>query len=101
LGARPAPHAPLPTPAPAASARAAHRIGPEDLLEIDVCNRADLSRKVPLRPDGRISLPLLNDVEAAGLTPMELRDVLLKRLAEYVAAPEGAVVVDRGDNVPL
>src|SRR4029079_4263394 len=44
-------------------------------------------------PDGRISLPLLNDVEAAGLTPMELRDVLLKRLAEYVAAPEVSVIV--------
>jgi polysaccharide export outer membrane protein len=93
LASRPAPDAPLPTPAPAASARDAYRIGPEDLLEIDVWNRAELSRKVPVRPDGRISLPLLNDVEAAGLTPMELRDVLLKRLAEYVAAPEVSVIV--------
>jgi polysaccharide export outer membrane protein len=80
-----------PEASPAASA--GYRIGPEDLLEIDVWNRAELSRKVPVRPDGRISLPLLNDVEAAGLTPMELRAVLLERLAEYVTAPEVAVIV--------
>jgi polysaccharide export outer membrane protein len=81
-----------PAPAPA-SGPESYRIGPEDLLEIDVWNRAELSRKVPVRPDGRISLPLLNDVEAAGLTPMELREALLKRLADYVTAPEVSVIV--------
>ena len=84
---------PAPAAAPAPDVSGRYRIGPEDLLEIDVWNRAELSRKVPVRPDGRISLPLLNDVEAAGLTPMELREVLLKRLAEYVAAPEVSVIV--------
>jgi polysaccharide export outer membrane protein len=78
---------------PSASLPPGYRIGPEDLLEIDVWNRAELSRKVPVRPDGRISLPLLNDVLAAGLTPMELRDELLKRLTEFEAAPEVSVIV--------
>lgn len=81
----------VPPPEPAAPS--GYRIGPEDLLEVDVWNRAELSRKVPVRPDGRISLPLLNDVPAAGLTPMELRDVLLKRLADFVTAPEVSVIV--------
>src|SRR5258706_11204069 len=78
---------------PAASAPAGYRIGPEDVLEIDVWSRPELARKVPVRPDGRISLPLVNDVQTSGLTPMELRDILLARLAEYVTAPEVSVIV--------
>lgn len=86
--ARPAPNVP-----PDASGPAGYRIGPEDVLEIDVWSKPELSRKVPVRPDGRISLPLLNDVQASGLTPMELRDILLGRFAEYVTAPEVSVIV--------
>ena len=52
-----------------------------------------MSRTVPVRPDGKITLPLLNDVEAAGLTPMEFRDVLVKTLTEYMPAPEVSVIV--------
>ncbi len=52
-----------------------------------------LSRSVPVRPDGKISLPLLNDVQAAGLTALELRDVLTRKLAEYMPAPEVSVIV--------
>jgi len=48
---------------------------------------------VPVRPDGKISLPLLNDVQAAGLTALELREVLTKKLAEYMPAPEVSVIV--------
>jgi polysaccharide export outer membrane protein len=48
---------------------------------------------VPVRPDGRISLPLLNDVPASGLTPMQLRDALAASLAEYIAAPNVSVIV--------
>jgi polysaccharide export outer membrane protein len=86
----------IPVPAEARDAAPlppGYRIGPEDVLEIDVWNRAELSRKVPVRPDGRISLPLVNDIQASGLTPMELRDFLLARLAEYVTAPEVSVIV--------
>jgi len=70
-----------------------YRIGPEDVLDISVWNNTAISRTVPVRPDGKISLPLLNDVQAAGLTPMQLRDVLNKKLAEYLPTPEVSVIV--------
>ena len=70
-----------------------YRIGPEDVLDIAVWNNAAISRTVPVRPDGKISLPLLNDVQAAGLTPMQLRDILNKKLAEYIPTPEVSVIV--------
>jgi polysaccharide biosynthesis/export protein len=68
-------------------------IGPEDVLDIAVWNNPEISRTVPVRPDGRISLPLLNDVQASGLTPMQLRDALAASLAEYIAAPNVSVIV--------
>jgi polysaccharide biosynthesis/export protein len=70
-----------------------YRIGPEDVLQVSVFNNEALGRTVPVRPDGMITLPLINDVKAAGLTPMELRDVLLTKLTEFVASPEIAVIV--------
>lgn len=68
-----------------------YRIGPEDVLNISVWQNAELSRIVPVRPDGRISLPLLNDVEAAGLTPTQLQQGLVNGLKEY--APNAVVSV--------
>src|SRR5436309_14304745 len=76
-----------------ASEQGDHRIGPEDVLDIAVWNNTAISRTVPVRPDGKISLPLLNDVQAAGLTPMQLRDVLIKKLAEYTPTPEVWVII--------
>lgn len=70
-----------------------YRIGPEDVLSIAVWKNEALGGEMPVRPDGMISLPLLNDVKAAGLTPMELRDVLVRRLSEYMPAPEVSVIV--------
>ena len=70
-----------------------YRIGPEDLLQISVWKNEAMSRTVPVRPDGKISLPLLNDVQAAGLTPLELRDALTKKLDEYIPQPEVSVIV--------
>jgi polysaccharide export outer membrane protein len=70
-----------------------YRIGPEDLLQISVWKNDVMSRTVPVRPDGKISLPLLNDVEAAGHTPMELRDLLVEKLAEYMPSPEVSVII--------
>ena len=70
-----------------------YRIGPEDMLDIAVWNNTTISRTVPVRPDGKISLPLVNDVQAAGLTPMELRDQIASRLAEYMPSPEVSVIV--------
>lgn len=70
-----------------------YKIGPEDILDVSVWKNEQVSRTVPVRPDGMISLPLLNDVKAAGLTPMQLRAVLRQKLAEYMAAPEVSVIV--------
>lgn len=81
------------TPADAADGPNDYRIGPEDVLHINVWQNAELSRMVPVRPDGKISLPLVNDIQAGGLTPMQLRDVLKERLAEYVPAAEISVIV--------
>ena len=84
----------LPTPAPAPEPDAyEYRIGPEDVLQITVWQNAELSRVLPVRPDGKISLPLVNDVQAAGLTPMQLRDALKQKLAEYAPAAEVSVIV--------
>jgi polysaccharide biosynthesis/export protein len=68
-------------------------IGPEDVLHVAVWKEADLTATLPVRPDGKISLPLLNDVQAAGLTPMQLADSLTEKLKKYVAAPRVTVVV--------
>jgi len=70
-----------------------YRIGPEDVLQVSIWKNEAMSRTVPVRPDGKITLPLLNDVEAAGLTPMEFRDLLIKKLTEYMPAPEVSVIV--------
>jgi polysaccharide export outer membrane protein len=80
-------------PAAGAPGAPGYRIGPEDMLQVSVWNNEALSRTAPVRPDGKISLPLLNDVQAAGLTPMELRQDVMARLAEYMPHPEVAVSV--------
>jgi polysaccharide export outer membrane protein len=68
-------------------------IGPEDILHIAVWREPDLTATLPVRSDGMISMPLLNDVVAAGLTPMQLAAMLNQRLKKYVAAPRVTVVV--------
>jgi polysaccharide export outer membrane protein len=70
-----------------------YQIGPEDVIDIAVWNNTAISRTVPVRPDGKISLPLLNDVQAAGLTPMGLRDSIARKLEEYMPTPEVSVIV--------
>jgi polysaccharide export outer membrane protein len=74
-------------------------IGPEDVLDITVWkNCPDLCRTVPVRPDGKMSLPLVNDVQAAGLTPMALRQHLTQQLSEYLPSPEVSVIVREVHN---
>jgi polysaccharide biosynthesis/export protein len=68
-------------------------IGAEDLLQISVWKNESLSRQLPVRPDGKISMPLLHDVQAAGLTPMQLRDKIAAALAEFMPNPEVSVTV--------
>ena len=87
-----------PAAAPSVEAPDEYRIGPEDVLGIFVWQSAELTRTVPVRPDGRISLPLVNDVVAAGLTPTQLRQVLLERYREFDKAIELSVMVQEVNN---
>jgi polysaccharide export outer membrane protein len=68
-------------------------IGPGDVLDINAWKKPDLSRQVPVRPDGRISLPLLGDVNAAGRTANQLRDELNAGFGRFVNSPEVTVTV--------
>ena len=74
-------------------AGATYIIGADDTLHIDVWKESDLTVTLPVRSDGMISLPLLNDVQAAGLTPMQLAASLTNKLKKYLADPRVTVVV--------
>lgn len=71
----------------------AFRIGREDVLDVAVWRDPDLSRTVPVRPDGMISLPLLGDVQAAGRTPDALAEELRQGLGPYIQDPRVSVIV--------
>src|SRR6266478_1324552 len=77
----------------AAENDAEFKIGPQDVLRIDVWKEPDISRAVPVRPDGKISLPLLNDVQAAGLTAMQLAGSLRESFSKYLTNPQVTVTV--------
>jgi len=68
-------------------------IGPEDVLDITVWKNADLSKQVTVRPDGRISLPLIGDVTAGGKTPAQLSGDISAKLKEYKENPSVSIVV--------
>jgi polysaccharide export outer membrane protein len=74
-------------------AAAGYLIGPEDVLLISVWQNAELTRSVPVRPDGRISLPLLKDVPAVGRTPAELATDIEERLKSYMTTAVVSVIV--------
>lgn len=79
--------------APASVAGADYIIGPDDTLHISVWKEPDLTETLPVRPDGKISMPLLNDVPAAGMTPTQLAASITEKLKKYVADPRVTVVV--------
>lgn len=70
-----------------------YAIGPGDVLHISVWKDASLDRTVTVRPDGMISFPLLNDIDAAGLTPQALQQAVSDKLKQFMAEPEVSVVV--------
>lgn len=70
-----------------------YKIGAQDVLKIDVWREDQLTRTVPVRPDGKISLPLLNDVQAVGLTPMELGGIIRDELKKYITNPQVTVSI--------
>jgi polysaccharide export outer membrane protein len=68
-------------------------IGPTDVLEISVWKEPEVSRTVSVRPDGRVSLPLLSDVQAAGLTPAQLAAHITESLKRFITGPQVTVIV--------
>lgn len=70
-------------------------IGSQDVLDISVWKEPELTRSIPVRPDGKISLPLLNDVHAAGLTPTQLADEITTELRKFVTDPRVTVIVSQ------
>ena len=71
----------------------AYAIGIGDVIEISVWKSPELSVSVPVRPDGRVSVPLLGDIQAAGMTPLALKEQLTQGFRKYVTAPEVSVVI--------
>ena len=92
------PPAAPPPPEPVAGARVPYVIGIPDLLEVVVWKNPELSKQLVVRRDGMISVPLLGDVQAEGLTPMELTEVLSLALSSYISAPDVTVMVVRADS---
>jgi polysaccharide biosynthesis/export protein len=68
-------------------------IGNDDLLAINVWNEPDLKQSIPVRSDGKISLPLIGDVQAAGLTPLQLEQSIATKLRSYITQPDVTVIV--------
>jgi polysaccharide biosynthesis/export protein len=80
-------------PAPVSQASASYVIGPADTLFVSVWKEPDLTNTLPVRADGMISMPLLNDVQASGLTPMQLGASITDKLKKFVSDPHVTVVV--------
>ena len=76
-------------------------IGEEDMIQISVWGNAELSVQVPVRPDGMISMPLVGDIKAAGMTPLELKRNLERELARFVKAPVVSVIVTAINSVKI
>ena len=87
-----------PPPEPEAGEREEYVVGIPDVLSIVVWRNEELSVTLPVRRDGKISVPLVDDVQAEGLTPHELKEVLTEALAEYVTAPDVTVIVQQTNS---
>ncbi len=83
----------LPPPDPTPMNRETYVIGVTDRLNISVWKNPELTVSVPVRSDGKISFPLVDDIQAEGLQVMELKEILARELAEYITAPDVTVVV--------
>ncbi|WP_299614865.1 XrtA/PEP-CTERM system exopolysaccharide export protein, partial [Pelagibius sp.] len=90
----------VPAAAPLAQAQQTYLIGPGDVLQVDVRRHEDLSTNVVVRPDGRISMPLVEDLLALGKTPEQVADDITERLSEFVIDPLVTVTVVSGEGDP-
>jgi polysaccharide biosynthesis/export protein len=79
--------------APSSRSSSDYLIGADDMLDVNVWKEQELTRTLQVRPDGKISMPLLNDVQAAGLTPTQLAQSITDRLKKYLTAPQVTVMV--------
>lgn len=97
---RVAARSPAPTQGPLGSAPhdSTYVIGDNDLLAISVWNEKDISRSVPVRSDGKISLPLVGEVEATGRTPLQLEQEITTQLRNYITAPQVSVIVEKSNS---
>lgn len=80
-------------PVPPSDASASYIVGPGDTLQVFVWRNPELSTTVPVRPDGKISTPLVEDMVAVGKTPSQLAREIEKVLAEYVRSPQVNIIV--------
>ncbi len=87
------PRSPMPTSGEQDGDRNAYRIGTEDELQISVWREPELSMPVQVRPDGMITLPLLNDIHVVGLTTQELQTLLIEKLKPFLTEPQVTVIV--------
>jgi polysaccharide export outer membrane protein len=78
---------------PEAQAVSVYRIGVDDIVEVSVWHNPDLNAKVPVRPDGMISIPLVGDVMAGGKTPEEVSAEIAEKLKTYIRDPQVAVIL--------
>ena len=92
--AQPAPADSLPKSAPGVRPDS-YVIGAEDVITIYVWKEPDMSKTVPVRPDGMISLPLVGEIKAAGYTPVQLQDVIAEAMKKLISDPQVTVIVER------
>jgi polysaccharide export outer membrane protein len=88
-------------PTGAVSHEAEYRMGPEDVIEVFVWKEPELSTTVTIRPDGRISLPLANELDASGKTAAELQTEITTRLSKYVVQPVVNVMVKQVNSLKI
>jgi len=93
MGSAPAAASETPAASVPATTDPAYVIGPEDVLDINVWKEPEMTRSVPVRPDGKISLPLINDVQAAGSTPQQLAATVADKLHKFMTDPQVTVIV--------
>jgi polysaccharide export outer membrane protein len=75
-----------------------YAIGIDDVLAINVWKEQELTRSVPVRPDGKISLPLVGELQAAGRTPVQLEQEIASRLHNFITDPEVTVIVQQSNS---
>jgi polysaccharide export outer membrane protein len=91
----------IPKTVPAANSASDYRLGPEDVIEVFVWKEPDLSTTVVIRPDGKISLPLANELDASGKTAVQLQQEIVEKLRQFVVQPMVNVMVKQINSLKI